>query len=150
MYNMYMYMYMYCAVYMYLQSTDAMIQCVLCDFHMQGYMKPKTYIATQGPIPESIGDFWRMVWEQDSRTVIMLTNPFEKGKLKCEVYWPREIGASTMHGNIEVTLTEMTQLADYTIRNFSIHKVMNYMYTCISRGVCVQVNVCIRGEKLNL
>lgn len=94
-----------------------------CTFSIQGYMKPKTYIATQGPIPESISDFWRMVWEQDSRTVIMLTNPFEKGKLKCEVYWPREIGASTMHGNIEVTLMDMTQLADYTIRNFSIHKV---------------------------
>ena len=86
-------------------------------------MKQKTYIATQGPIPESISDFWRMVWEQDSRTIIMLTNPFEKGKLKCEVYWPREVGASTMHGNIEVTLTDMTQLADYTIRNFTVHKV---------------------------
>ena len=109
-------------------------------------MKPKTYIATQGPIPESIGDFWRMVWEQDSRTVIMLTNPFEKGKLKCEVYWPREIGASTMHGNIEVTLTEMTQLADYTIRNFSIHKVMNYTY---KKGVCVYTCtwMCVLGEK---
>jgi protein tyrosine phosphatase len=100
---------------------------------MQGYMKPKTYIATQGPIPESISDFWRMVWEQDSRTVIMLTNPFEKGKLKCEVYWPREIGASTMHGNIEVTLMDMTQLADYTIRNFTIHKVTDKC-TCMKNG----------------
>ena len=53
----------------------------------------------------------------------MLTNPQEKGKVKCEVYWPREVGASAMHGNIEVALTDMTQLADYTIRCFTVHKV---------------------------
>ena len=90
---------------------------------VQGYMKQKTYIATQGPIPETISDFWRMIWEQDSRTIVMLTNPQEKSKVKCEVYWPREVGASAMHGNIEVSLMDMTQLADYTIRCFTIHKV---------------------------
>lgn len=93
------------------------------DNCVQGYMKQKSYIATQGPTPETIGDFWRMVWEHDSRTIVMLTNPCEKGKVKCEVYWPREVGASAMQSNIEITLTDMTQLADYTIRNFTIHKV---------------------------
>ena len=35
--------------------------------------------------------------------------------MKCEVYWPREVGCSTVHGSIEFTLTDFTQLADYTI-----------------------------------
>ena len=44
-------------------------------------------------------------------------------KTKCEVYWPREVGCSTVHGSIEVTLTDFTQLADYTIRSLTLNKV---------------------------
>ena len=53
----------------------------------------------------------------------MLTNTHERGKAKCEVYWPREVGCSVVHGTVEVTLSDITQLADYTIRSFSLHKV---------------------------
>ena len=44
-------------------------------------------------------------------------------KTKCEVYWPREVGCSTVHGSVEVTLTDFTQLADYTIRSLTLNKV---------------------------
>ena len=44
-------------------------------------MKNKAYIATQGPIAETVGDFWRLVWEENVRTIIMLTNVQEKGKV---------------------------------------------------------------------
>ncbi len=47
----------------------------------QGYMKNKIYIATQGPIAETVGDFWRLVWEENVRVIIMLTNTSEKGKV---------------------------------------------------------------------
>lgn len=53
----------------------------------------------------------------------MLTNVQERGKAKCEVYWPREVGSSTVFGPVEVTLSDFTQLADYTIRSFTLHKV---------------------------
>jgi receptor-type tyrosine-protein phosphatase eta len=46
------------------------------------------YIATQGPIPETIGDFWRMVVEQKVRLILMVAKECESGKIKCEKYWP--------------------------------------------------------------
>ena len=48
----------------------------------------------------------------------------ERLKTKCEVYWPREVGCSVVYGSIEVTLTDFTQLADYTIRSLTISKVL--------------------------
>ena len=65
-----------------------------------------------------------MVWEADAHTIVMLTNVQEKGKPKCAVYWPANVGAAVTYGNIEVTLSNVTQLADYTTRSFVINKVI--------------------------
>lgn len=47
-------------------------------------MCPNEFIATQGPLPGTVADFWRMIWETGTRTVAMLTQCFEKGKVRNE------------------------------------------------------------------
>ncbi|CAK74502.1 unnamed protein product (macronuclear) [Paramecium tetraurelia] len=61
----------------------------------------KQYIATQGPIPESIIDFWHMVWTNNVQVVIMLCNFFDKGRVQCEKYWPKT-GQKAQFGPYEV------------------------------------------------
>lgn len=89
--------------------------------YIDGYDKPKAYIATQGPLPETFGDFWRMVWEEGSATIVMLTNLEERTRVKCDQYWPTR-GSST-YGDIQVTLLDTTVLAHYTMRSFRIQVV---------------------------
>ncbi|KAK2498862.1 hypothetical protein MC885_017845 [Smutsia gigantea] len=48
--------------------------------YVSGYLCPNEFIATQGPLPGTVGDFWRMVWETRAKTLVMLTQCFEKGR----------------------------------------------------------------------
>ena len=90
---------------------------------MQGYNHHKEYIAAQGPLPDTLGDFWRMIWDYNVPTIVMLTNLVEKGKTKCSQYWPN---ASQQHyANIKVTLVNTITQADFVIRSFQIIKVKN-------------------------
>jgi protein tyrosine phosphatase len=49
--------------------------------YIDGYMKKKAFIATQAPIPDTISDFWRMVWQESSLTIVMLSNEMENGRV---------------------------------------------------------------------
>nr|XP_034974764.1 receptor-type tyrosine-protein phosphatase S isoform X2 [Zootoca vivipara] len=88
--------------------------------YIDGYRKQNAYIATQGPLPETFGDFWRMVWEQRSATVVMMTKLEEKSRIKCDQYWPGR-GTET-YGMIQVTLLDTIELATFCVRTFSLHK----------------------------
>uniref|UniRef100_A0A4W3JZC4 Receptor-type tyrosine-protein phosphatase S n=1 Tax=Callorhinchus milii TaxID=7868 RepID=A0A4W3JZC4_CALMI len=88
--------------------------------YIDGYRKQNAYIATQGPLPETFGDFWRMVWEQRSATVVMMTKLEEKSRVKCDQYWPSR-GTET-YGMIQVTLLDTIELATFCVRNFCLHK----------------------------
>ncbi|XP_047282457.1 receptor-type tyrosine-protein phosphatase F isoform X19 [Homo sapiens] len=88
--------------------------------YIDGYRKQNAYIATQGPLPETMGDFWRMVWEQRTATVVMMTRLEEKSRVKCDQYWPAR-GTETC-GLIQVTLLDTVELATYTVRTFALHK----------------------------
>ncbi|XP_069719041.1 receptor-type tyrosine-protein phosphatase F isoform X9 [Phaenicophaeus curvirostris] len=88
--------------------------------YIDGYRKQNAYIATQGPLPETLSDFWRMVWEQRTATIVMMTRLEEKSRVKCDQYWPSR-GTET-YGMIQVTLLETVELATYTVRSFVLYK----------------------------
>lgn len=56
--------------------------------YIPGYNSPREFIVTQGPLHSTRDDFWRMVWEQNCRAIVMLTRCVEKGREKCDHYWP--------------------------------------------------------------
>eukprot|EP00063_Salmo_salar_P030451 XP_014005286.1 PREDICTED: receptor-type tyrosine-protein phosphatase delta-like isoform X10 [Salmo salar] len=91
--------------------------------YIDGYRKQNAYMATQGPLPETFGDFWRMVWEQRAATVVMMTRLEEKSRIKCDQYWPSR-GTET-YGMTQVTLLDTIELATFCVRTFSLHKVRN-------------------------
>lgn len=86
--------------------------------YMDGYRKQNAYIATQGPLPETFCDFWRMVWEQRTATIVMMTKLEERTRIKCDQYWPNR-GTET-YSQLQVTLIDVMELATYTIRTFQL------------------------------
>ncbi|KAM6293009.1 phosphatidylinositol phosphatase PTPRQ [Porphyrio hochstetteri] len=100
--------------------------------YMSGYLCPNEFIATQGPLPGTVGDFWRMVWETRAKTLVMLTQCFEKGRIRCHQYWPEDNKPVTVFGDIVITkLMEDIQI-DWTIRDLKIER----------HGDCMMVRQC--------
>ncbi|KAH1182393.1 hypothetical protein KIL84_010147 [Mauremys mutica] len=87
--------------------------------YIDGYHRPRHYIATQGPMQETVKDFWRMIWQENSASVVMVTNLVEVGRVKCVRYWPDD---TEIYGDIKVTLIETEPLAEYVIRTFTVQK----------------------------
>ncbi|XP_055415571.1 receptor-type tyrosine-protein phosphatase mu isoform X1 [Bubalus kerabau] len=87
--------------------------------YIDGYHRPNHYIATQGPMQETISDFWRMVWHENTASIVMVTNLVEVGRVKCCKYWPDD---TEIYKDIKVTLIETELLAEYVIRTFAVEK----------------------------
>ncbi|GAA6107864.1 titin [Tachysurus ichikawai] len=88
--------------------------------YISGYSSKKEYIAAQGPLPATVNEFWRMIWEKNCHTIVMLTKCYEQGRVKCEKYWPPE---AKLYNNILVTTTSEIELEDWTIRDFTVKNV---------------------------
>uniref|UniRef100_A0A671UYD6 Receptor-type tyrosine-protein phosphatase epsilon n=1 Tax=Sparus aurata TaxID=8175 RepID=A0A671UYD6_SPAAU len=86
--------------------------------YIEGFKEKNKFIAAQGPKLETVADFWRMVWEQKTTTIVMLTNLKERKEDKCFQYWPEK--GCWMYGNVRVAMEDFTVLVDYTIRKFCV------------------------------
>jgi protein tyrosine phosphatase len=94
----------------------------------QGYGDKDRLIATQGPLPESIDDFWRMICEKDVNVIVMITDLWENNKTKCEKYWP-DIGQPLSCNGIIVKTTSERMWNGYVLRHLQVTKVtVLYMY----------------------
>ncbi|CAB3999896.1 receptor-type tyrosine- phosphatase S-like isoform X10, partial [Paramuricea clavata] len=88
--------------------------------YVDGYNCQEKFIATQGPVASTFNDFWRMVWEQNCAAIVMVTNLIEKGKVKCQKYWP--VTEAELFGSLTVNPIEEWELTDYTIRKFQLQQ----------------------------
>ncbi|TRY59146.1 hypothetical protein DNTS_032399, partial [Danionella cerebrum] len=108
----------------------------------RGYQRPSHYIATQGPVHETVYDFWRMIWQEQSACIVMVTNLVEVGRatsapaqrlqsvimsqilqqgdqVKCYKYWPDD---AEVYGDFKVTFVEVEPLAEYVVRTFTLER----------------------------
>ncbi|KAM7370884.1 hypothetical protein PAMP_010394 [Pampus punctatissimus] len=97
--------------------------------YMPGYNSNREYIATQGPLPATVNDFWRMIWEQRVKSIVMVTNCTEGGRIKCEQYWPTD-SHTCLYGELKVTISSEQQDANWTLREFRMkHRNTSEEYT---------------------
>ncbi|XP_034272810.1 tyrosine-protein phosphatase non-receptor type 5 isoform X1 [Pantherophis guttatus] len=100
--------------------------------YIRGYRgEEKVYIATQGPIVNTVSDFWRMVWQEHSPIIVMITN-IEEMNEKCTEYWPEE---QITYEGIEITVNRVIQADDYRLRLITLkngeetRNLKHYWYT---------------------
>ncbi|XP_057597901.1 receptor-type tyrosine-protein phosphatase beta isoform X2 [Hippopotamus amphibius kiboko] len=79
----------------------------------------REYIATQGPLPGTKDDFWKMAWEQNVHNIVMVTQCVEKGRVKCDHYWPADQD-SLYYGDLILQMLSESVLPEWTIREFRI------------------------------
>ncbi|XP_054716929.1 tyrosine-protein phosphatase 10D-like [Uloborus diversus] len=89
--------------------------------YIPGYNSPREFIVTQGPLHSTRDDFWRMIWEQNCRAIVMLTRCIEKGREKCDHYWPFDM-QPVYYGDIQVILLNESQYLHWTISEFKVSR----------------------------
>ncbi|CAG5896332.1 unnamed protein product [Menidia menidia] len=99
-------------------ATQGPLPSTVADFwQMDHDPRNPAYIATQGPLPSTVADFWQMVWENGCVVVVMLTPLVESGVKQCYHYWPDE--GSNLYHIYEVNLvSEHIWCDDFLVRSF--------------------------------
>ncbi|NXX14022.1 PTN22 phosphatase, partial [Podargus strigoides] len=87
---------------------------------IKGVYRPRAYIATQGPLPTTVTDFWRMIWEYEVLIVVMACMEFEMGKKKCERYWAEVDGSPLQCGSFCVACEAEEKKNEYVIRTLKV------------------------------
>ncbi|XP_051917347.1 phosphatidylinositol phosphatase PTPRQ [Hippocampus zosterae] len=95
---------------------------------VSGYLCPNEFIATQGPLPNTVADFWKMIWETGTRTIAMLTQCHENGRIRCHKYWPEDNNKPmSVFGDILISKVSEEILPDWTVRTLKVEKHGHYI-----------------------
>ncbi|KAI9585336.1 tyrosine-protein phosphatase corkscrew-like [Glossina fuscipes] len=93
---------------------------LLCKSLSSNQQRLKTYIATQGCLPNTITDFWNMIWQENTRVIVMLTREVERGRSKCAKYWTNK-GQRKQFGPVKIhCISEDSFLGEYILREFLV------------------------------
>ena len=84
--------------------------------YIDGYYSPQSYIASQGPMPHTVKEFWRMIWEKNIEHIVALTRVMEAMKKKCEQYWPENEHETCTIANFDIKLKKIDRYTSYDIR----------------------------------
>ncbi|CAM4560978.1 unnamed protein product [Leuciscus chuanchicus] len=87
---------------------------------IKGIDGPKAYIATQGPLPNTVLDFWRMIWEYRVAVITMACREFEMGRKKCERYFPVFGDEPMTFGPFRISCESEQPRTDYFIRTLTV------------------------------
>lgn len=90
--------------------------------YVDSLVQPKAYIVTQGPTETTIGDFWRMVWQERASCIVMVTRTFDFIRVMCVQYWPAGKNREEVYSGIGVTVENEEQLANFMIRTIRMRK----------------------------
>ena len=93
----------------------------------EGNYLDRTWIVTQGPMDNTIEDFWRMVWQEDIRLLVMLTKTFEVVRLMCSQYWPLHMNSPENYGIFQVELIREERYAHFKV---SCHRAFHFSQFC--------------------
>uniref|UniRef100_A0A8C9WEJ7 Receptor-type tyrosine-protein phosphatase kappa n=1 Tax=Scleropages formosus TaxID=113540 RepID=A0A8C9WEJ7_SCLFO len=89
------------------------------DYINANYIDVSDHSRDLGPVHETVYDFWRMIWQEQSACIVMVTNLVEVGRVKCYKYWPDD---AEVYGDFKVTFVEVEPLAEYVVRTFTLER----------------------------
>uniref|UniRef100_A0A182QHZ2 Tyrosine-protein phosphatase non-receptor type 9 n=1 Tax=Anopheles farauti TaxID=69004 RepID=A0A182QHZ2_9DIPT len=99
---------------------------------VDGYKQKNAYISTQGPLPKTSYDFWRMVWEQHCLLIVMTTRVMERGRAKCGQYWEPIEGGVAEYGPFRLRTMSIETNEDYTVVELEIRNTKTDEVRCVS------------------
>ncbi|XP_070710307.1 receptor-type tyrosine-protein phosphatase R [Pempheris klunzingeri] len=99
------------------KSCNDLLSSYINANYIRGYLGDnKAFIATQGPMVNTVNDFWQMAWQEEAPVIVMITKLKEKNE-KCVLYWPEKRG---IYGKVEVLVNSVRECEHYTTRSLTL------------------------------